>query len=905
MTSRNVPHVVSAALVLSFTTTVASPVAAQRAARPTASPASSPADSAIVARIAGTIPVRSLGPAAMSGRVTALAVPRPFTRSYYVGTAGGGVWRTSNGGITWRPIADSIGALTIGDVAVAPSDTAVVWIGTGEKNSLRSQGWGNGVHKSVNGGRTWQAMGLVETRTTGRILIHPRDPNTVYVGALGHLWGPNRDRGVFKTTDGGTTWSKVLFVDDTSGVVDMAFDPSNPDVLYAASWHRLRLGGSRMQGVGAGSAIWRSSDAGRTWTRLTDSTRRNGLPWRDLGRIGLATSAANPRVVYAMVTVDRGIVQGGSQPVGGLFRSDDAGATWTRVNDVQPTAHYYYDDVIADPSNADRIWLTNTPLLSSRDGGRTIAQDSLVNVHVDHHALWIDPDDPDHRLLGNDGGVYLTRDGGRAWEHQTIPVAQFYTVVVDSSQAPYQVCGGLQDNNTWCGPSRTRDSAGVIDADWYPVYGGDGMHVQVPARDPHTVYAGLQFGNMVRVDLRTWKRDPITPQVLDAGRDAGYGLTWGWTSPMLLSQHDTTVLYVGAYRVLRLRPATNEWEVISPDLTRADRRRPEADTGSTSYRALFSLAESPKNRNVLWAGSDDGLVWLTRDGGARWENLTANLPTSAPVRCFVNQIAASYHAEGTAWLVYDCHHRDDYRPYVYRTTDFGRTWTPIAAGLPADESSHTLFESPVNANVAWLGTARGVWVTADAGRRWHRFGRGLPPVAVEKFSMSYDQQELVIATHGRGLFVASATPVEALRDSVLADSVAFFPTAPTWQYRYSATLPDFGQRPYVAPNPPRGAVLQYWLRTPREGAVRIVITDAQGDTVRTLQAPGYAGLQRATWDLTRDRPRPRALGAPTSPAELRRVEPGRYTATLVVGPIRRSVPIVVREWPRDPLGRIR
>ncbi len=694
-------------------------------------------------------------------------------------------------------------------------------------------------------------------------------------------------------------------MNDTSGIVDMAFEPGAPDVIYAASWHRLRLGGSRMQGAGAGSALWRSSDAGRTWTRLTDSTRRNGLPWRDLGRIGVATSPADPKVVYAMVTVDRGIVQGGAQPVGGLFRSADAGATWTRVNDLQPTAHYYYDDVIVDPRNADRLWLTNTPLLSSRDGGRTVGPDSMVNVHVDHHALWIDPDDSDHRLLGNDGGVYLTRDGGRAWEHQVIPVAQFYTVVVDSAHAPYQLCGGLQDNNTWCGPSRTRDSSGVIDADWYPVYGGDGMHVQVPWHDAGTVYAGLQFGNMVRVNLRTWQRDPITPQVLDAGREAGYGLTWGWTSPMLQSQHDSSVVYVGANRVIRLRPARGEWDVISPDLTRADRRRPEADTGSTSYRALFSLAESPRNRDVLWAGSDDGLVWVTRDGGATWTNVTAQLPKDAPVRCFVNHIAASYHAEGTAWLAYDCHHRDDYRPYAYRTTDFGRTWTAIAGGLPPDQSVHTLFESPVNANVVWAGTARGAWVTVDGGRQWHRYGRGLPPVPVEKFSMSFDQRELVLATHGRGLFVASAAPVEALTDSVRADSIALFPVAPTWQYRYSGTLPDFGQRPYVAANPPRGAVIQYWLRDARESNVRLVITDAAGDTVRTLQAPGYAGLQRATWDLTRERQRPRELGAPVSPAELRRVPPGSYTVTLVAGATRRRTTIVVREWPRDPIGRVR
>jgi len=902
--------VAAAPLAAQQPTPPAPPVANPPAAPPVTPGAPTPPRTDSLDRFLNGIPVRPLGPALFGGRVTALAVPRPYRKTMYVGTAGGGVWKTANGGITWRAVGDSIGATTIGDVAVAPSDTNVVWVGTGEKNSLRSQGWGNGVWKSVDGGRSWRSMGLAATRSIGRIVVHPRDPNTVWVAALGRLWGANAERGVYRTTDGGRTWARTLFVDDTTGAVDLEVDPSNPDVLYAATWHRIRWGGPRIQGVGPGSAIWKSTDAGRTWTRLTDPARRNGLPAERLGRIGLAVSERNPRTVYAMIQVDRGVTQAAAQPAGGVFRSDDAGATWRQVHDHQATPHYFYDDVIVDPSNAERLWVTATQLLRSDDGGRTFAAESLPAVHVDHHALWVDPDDRQHLVLGNDGGVYETRDGGRAWLHHVLPVAQAYTVTVDSSVAPYHVCAGFQDNGSWCVPSQTRDSTGVGDDDWLQVNGGDGMWVQVPWHDPHTVYSEYQFGALSRLDLRSGRRDPLQPLTIDAGAESNYPLTFGWTAPLVLSQHDSTVLWFGANRLVKFTRGGADWSLVGPDMTRTPRERPAPERGHTSYRALFSIAESPTDRGVLWTGSDDGLVWLTRDGGRTWAELSRNLPAGVPRECFVGALVASRHAPGTAYAALDCHHRDDERPWFVATRDFGASWQRLGtAGLPPDAGSHTIAEHPVNPRVLFAGTERGAWASVDGGATWRRFPRALPPVAVHRFAVHHGQRDLVIGTHGRGLWVASVAALDSLAVDgaapTLAQRVALLPVPAVWQTRQLDTRPAAGQRPYFAPNPPRGAAISYWLREALPGPAQLVVTTLQGDTVRRIVAPGYAGLQRVVWDLTRDRPKPRALGDPTTLFELRQADPGEYLVTLTAAGQTSRQRVLVRPWPADRRGRVR
>ena len=897
---------VRSALVLAVTLVVAQSVLAQKpAAKPKAAPDTTP-DS--VSKLLSSFGYRALGPAAYSGRVTSIAVPttgEPRPKTFYIGAAGGGVWKTVNGGTTWQSISKGLGSETIGDLAVAPSDSNVVWVGTGEKNSLRSQYWGDGVYKSADGGKKWTKMGLADSRTIGRIIIDPGNADIVYVAALGHLWGPNNERGVYKTTDGGKTWRRILFVDDTTGVVDLAMDPSDANTLYAAAWHRLRWGGSHMQGVGKGSGIYKTTDGGKTWTKLTDAKLNNGLPTDRMGRIGLAISAQNPRIVFAMIEVDRGVTEAAQGRFGGMFRSSDGGAHWTQVNDLQAEPHYYYDAIFLDPADSQHIFLTAAPLMESKDGGKTFAPESLFQVHGDHHALWFDPHDKGHRILGSDGGAYVTYDGGRAWMHMPIPVGQFYTVIVDSSQVPYQVCGGLQDNGVWCGPSGTRDSSGIADADWYPVNGGDGMWVQVPAKDPSVVYSGWQYGNVSRLDLKTWKRDDIAPASLDAGAESGYAFTWGWTTPILISTHDSATIYLGANRLFRLRKGGDDWQALGPDMTKTPRDKPAPEVGNTSYHAIFSIAESPRTAAVLWTGSDDGNVWVSRDTGATWTNTTSKFPKGIPTDCFVASMTASHHNDGTAWATLDCHHRDDYRPHILRTTDFGATWTEMVNGLPDDRGSFIVLESPRNARVLWAGTADGVYATVDGGQKWRRFGKDFPHVMVEALAMSYAQRDLVIGTHGRGIYVANAGAVEEYSDSLLGQQAHLFEVAPAYQFRWRHTFPGDGSFPFRAANPARGAVITYFVKEPQADGVKLTITSAAGDTVRTITGSGVPGLRTVTWDLSSQRPRPRGLGDPTSREELVRVLPGTYTVTMAIGEKKFSQKIVVSELPADRLGRIR
>jgi photosystem II stability/assembly factor-like uncharacterized protein len=875
-----------------------SPKARKTTQSQTGSAAKAPASDSLT-RFLGKFSYRNLGPAAYTGRISAIAVPSPYRKTVYIGTAGGGVWKTSNAGITWRPISDSLGTQSIGDIAIAPSDTNIIWVGTGEKNSSRSQSWGNGVHKSTNGGRTWQHMGLTETRSVGKIVISPRDPNTVYVAAMGHLWGTNAERGVFKTTNGGTTWTKILFVNDTTGAVDLKMDPSNPDVLYAATWHRVRQGGSHMQGTGAGSGIYKTVNGGTTWTRLTDPALNNGLPTADIGRSSIAISAKNPNLVYAMIAVDRGVTNTSTAPFGGFFKSEDAGAHWVQVNDLAANPHYYYDEIVVEPTNDKHIYMLASPLFSSKDGGKSFNTESLPNVHVDNHALWIDPTDSTHMILGNDGGVYTTFDSGKAWDHAPLPIGQFYTIAIDSTSNPYRICGGLQDNGVWCGPSSSRDVLGIVDNDWFNVNGGDGMWVQVSRTNPNIVYSESQFGNMSRMNLKTGRRDGFKPVALDAGNNSGYEYTWGWTAPITLSQHDTATLYVGANHLFRVHDRGDkgmDWEVVGPDMTRADRNHPEPEGANTSYHALFSIAESPRSRDIIWTGSDDGLVWLTRDHGTTWTNVTKNFPASAPTKCFVTTIAPSHFADGTAYVVYDCHNSDDYTAHIYKTVDFGKSWTSMSNGLPSDGSSHTIFEDPYNPRLLWAGTETGAYVTLDGGAKWRRFGN-LPPVDVEKFAMSYRTRELVVGTHGRGAWTIDVGPLEEMTDSLLQEKVHLFKVTPALSFRQTHTYPSFGQGPFVAHNPTYGATISYYLRDALSGPVNMTIMSAKGDTVSKLSGAGYAGFNQVTWDLTSTKPRTRELGDPTTPAELRRVAPGDYIVTLRAGGVTLKQPIRVDERP--------
>ena len=870
---------------------------------------------------------RLIGPANTSGRVTTITAPTDGDgKTVYVGFAGGGVWKTTNHGTTWRSVFDDHMS-SIGDIAIASSDPEIVWVGTGERQSLRSNAWGDGVYKSTNGGRSWTHVGLESSRSIGRIAIHPEDPDVVYVAAMGSIWGTDGERGVFKTTDGGATWQRVLFVNDTTGFVDLKMDPTDPDVLYAAGWHRLRRGGPVMEGAGSGSGIWKTTNGGRTWERLTDPAKQNGLPAdRMMGRIGLAIAPQDNERIYANIQTGEGAWNQTVSVHGGLFRSDDAGRTWTRLHDFSALPDYFYNEVWLDPNDEDAIYLPSVQVGRSRDGGRTFESWQMQNVHVDHHAFWIDPVDSDHMILGNDGGIYTSWDGGASWDHHNIPVEQFYEVMIDSTKQPYHVCGGKQDNGIWCGPSRTRERFGITTRDWYAIYGGDGFYSAVAVDSPNFRYGESQYAGISMWDERTMERVGLQPHSEDAGAQSGFAFRWDWNTPFVLSHHDPTVLYLGGNHLFRLpNRGRSGWELMSPDLTRGNRASPAPDTGYTAYRALHSIAESPLDADIIWTGSDDGLIHVTFDRGSSWRDVTAAIPDSLPRFCWVAEIEASRHDRNTAYVVHDCHRRGDYRPWVFVTRDGGASFTNITGNLPTDGGSYVIREDAVNPQLLFVGTERGLYFTTRGGGEWLRLKNNLPTAPIRDMDIAYREQELVIGTFGRGIYILDIAPLQEMTDSVLAADVHLFQPKDSRRYQTVNSYQSFGTRFFRAENPPSGARLTYWLRDDAGADVELQIRrtapadsvqggrpqrargertpvsaadedarDEPGEartrgagtggraTVATITGSGRPGLHTVEWDMLSSRPRARSLGDPDSPAALRRVEPGSYTVTLTV-----------------------
>ena len=864
---------------------------------------------------------RSIGPAQTSGRIADFAVVPGQRSSYYVAVASGGVWKTTNAGTTWKPLFDEQDSYSIGCVSLDPNDPLVVWVGTGENNSQRSVGYGDGVYKSIDGGQTWENVGLKDSEHIAKILIDPRDSDVVYVAAQGPLWSAGGDRGLYKTTDGGETWEAVLEISEDTGVTDVVFDPRNPDVLYAAAYQRRRHVWTLIDG-GPESALYKSTDAGASWRKLT-----NGLPKADLGRIGLAVSPADPDVVYAIVE---------AAEKRGFYRSTNAGGSFERMGDYTSGAAMYYNEIFADPKKVDRVYSMDTFLMVTEDGGKSFSRLGEADKHVDNHALWIDPANTDYLLVGCDGGIYESFDRGQSWHYKdNLPVTQFYRVTVDNAEPFYNVYGGTQDNATLGGPSRTTTTHGITNADWFVTVFGDGFETQVDPTNPDIVYSQWQYGGLVRHDRKTGEIVDIKPQPGPAD-DA---LRFNWDSPLLISPHSPTRLYFAAQRVFRSDDRGDSWRAVSEDLTTGTDRNTlpvmgrvwgvdavAKHIGTTPYGNLVALTESPRVEDLLYAGTDDGLIQISEDGGDSWRRVDS-VP-GVPEMTYVNDLDASLHDDDTIFATFNNHKRGDFKPYVLKSTDRGRSWTSIAGNLPERGTVYALAEDHVDSNLLFVGTEFGVFFTPDGGGEWIQLEGGLPTIAVRDIDIQRRENDLALATFGRGFYIlddysplrgASETQLQA--EAMLFEprqAHMFVPSSP-WGLPGKAFQ---GASFYTAPNPPFGAVFTYYLSDSlltkkeirqnadrelakqgedvpypsweelraedREAKPGIVLTvrDSDGNVVRRIDGPAKKGFHRVAWDLRHPAANPTDLSPPDTGNPFRsRPEgplamPGRYTVSL-------------------------
>jgi photosystem II stability/assembly factor-like uncharacterized protein len=884
---------------------------------------------------------RAIGPAAMSGRVTDIQGVESNPDVLYVGAAAGGVWKSVNGGLTWKPIFDDQPVASVGAIAVFQANPDVVWVGTGEANMRNSVSVGNGVYRSLDGGRTWQHLGLATTEHIRRIVLDPRDPEVAYVAAMGRLWGENPERGIFKTTDGGRSWKKVLYVDEKTGGGDLAIDPANPNKLYAALW-QVRRWPWALQSGGPGSGLYVTYDGGLTWKRYTEE---DGLPKGDLGRIGLAVSRSRPEVVYAIVEADKSAV----------LRSDDGGRSWKKASEDPEVVErpFYYAEIRVDPVWPNRLYDLTSRLRVSSDSGKTYDTVARRDIHGDYHAMWIDPRDPSHLLAGNDGGVGVSHDRGETWDFVAdLPIGQYYHVAVDDD-LPYHIYGGLQDNGSWRGPNTLWERGGPRNSDWQTVAGGDGFDTRPDPRDSMQGYAMSQSGNLVRWNLKSGERRDIRPP----DPKGGPRLRFNWNSGFGQDPFDPGTIYYGSQFLHRSTDRGNSWETISPDLTTNNPDWQKQDTsggltvdvsGAENYTTILAIAPSPVTRGVIWVGTDDGRVQVTRDGGKTWTSVEGNVP-GVPKNTWIPWIKASTYDAGTAFVVFDNHRRSDWAPYVYRTDDYGKSWKSLATG-DLRGYALTLEEDPVDRDLLFLGTELGLFVSTDGGARWMPFRHGLPTTSVMALAIQKRESDLVVATHGRSLYVID--DIGALRHAKAAsfsEPLHLFPISDAQEHYVATTGNRGGAGQFQGENEPYGAIVTYSLHLPglpfpdeakerqrkaderaraaagtpqapptattqegedlpRAGAagvqpaageerageegpgrgsqepkVDLIITDAQGKEVRRMKGPARLGVNRAVWDFGSQvykQPRDRRPNPFRSEESGPQVGPGTYTVTV-------------------------
>jgi photosystem II stability/assembly factor-like uncharacterized protein len=849
-------------------------------------------DSSGLAQALRTLKPRSIGPANMSGRIVDVAIYEKEPRIQYIASATGGLWRTTNHGVTFTPVFERDTTISLGAVAVNQANADIVWIGSGEGNARNSVSWGDGVYRSIDGGKNWQHVGLTETHHIGRIVLHPKNPDVAYVAALGHLWAPNLQRGLFKTTDGGKTWSHVLALGDRTGCVDVAMDPANPDILYAAAYHVRRgpfSGGNPEVQTGTGAGLYKTTDGGQHWTQM-----KTGLPDRPLGRCGLSISRKNPKVVYAVVQTDKtSVTTQGQEPnnkklapdAGGIFRSDDHGETWTYLNSLCPRP-FYYGQIRVDPGDEKRIYVLGVKYFVSKDGGKTFnTENAAKGTHSDYHALWIDPRDSYHMVLGCDGGLNYSFDRGITWEHlKNLPVSQFYAVAVDMGQ-PYKVYGGLQDNGSWGAPSATRDSNGITIAEWLNVLGFDGYYCQVDPSDANTVYCEGQYAILRRANVRTGALTDIKPRLTskdvktnitpDPGKHLGF--RFNWSSPLLLSPHNSHVVYFAGNHVFRSDNRGDTWMIVSPDLTHG-KPGPNDYAGHT----ITTLAESPLKAGLLFAGTDDGKIAMTANHGNDWHDRSGTIPGLAQDR-WITRLECSNFDEKTVFLAIDRHRNDDFGPYLYRSTDQGKTWTSLADGLPPIGPVQVIREDPVNRDLLYAGTEFGLFISLDGGKHWHKQTH-LPTVPVHDLVVHPRDHELVIGTHGRGIYIMDVAPLQESTTEVVASAAHLFTIRPATAFR-QRILHNLGIKTFAGENPPYGAGIYLSLRDVPKEAPIVTITSAAGKKVAELKGEKTAGLQRLSWRLSQ----------PGAPAGIFRPVPaGTYTATVRVGDLVLQRPIQVQ-----------